>query len=71
MNPIAAIESLRMMLVHLEEIEASQDIESALKRVLQNGHIRTRDMGGKHSTSEMGDTIKHAILIDEGGAHNG
>jgi tartrate dehydrogenase/decarboxylase/D-malate dehydrogenase len=51
-----------MMLDHLGETSASQDIEIVLSRVLNEGNVKTRDMGGKHSTSEMGDAIKVAIL---------
>jgi tartrate dehydrogenase/decarboxylase/D-malate dehydrogenase len=61
-NPVASIESVRMMLDHLGETSASQDIEIVLSRVLNEGNVKTRDMGGKHSTSEMGDAIKVAIL---------
>ena len=61
-NPVAAIESIRMMTEHLGETEASKDIETALKHVLQNGDVKTRDMGGRHSTAEMGDAVEKAIL---------
>jgi tartrate dehydrogenase/decarboxylase/D-malate dehydrogenase len=52
-----------MMLDHLGETPASRDIETALIRVLNEGNFKTRDMGGKHSTSEMGAAIKDAILV--------
>ncbi len=61
-NPVASIESVRMMLDHLGETPASQDIETVLTRVLNEGNFKTRDMGGKHSTSEMGDAVRDAIL---------
>jgi tartrate dehydrogenase/decarboxylase/D-malate dehydrogenase len=61
-NPVAAIESARMMLEHVGEEAAARDIENGIARVLSDGRIRTRDMGGKHSTSEMGDAIRGAIL---------
>jgi tartrate dehydrogenase/decarboxylase/D-malate dehydrogenase len=61
-NPVASIESIRMMMDHLGETAASKDIETALSRVLSEGQVRTRDMGGKHTTSEMGDAIRSAIL---------
>jgi len=63
-NPVAAIESIRMMTEHLGETEASRDIEAALNHVLQNGDVKTRDMGGTHSTAEMGDAVKKALLRD-------
>jgi isocitrate/isopropylmalate dehydrogenase len=61
-NPVASIESVRMMLDHLGEEKAALDIEKALTKVLSGGKLRTRDMGGKLSTSEMGDAVKEAIL---------
>lgn len=61
-NPIASIESVRMMLDHLGEADASGDVESAINQVLTTDHVKTRDMGGKHSTSEMGDAVRNVIL---------
>jgi tartrate dehydrogenase/decarboxylase/D-malate dehydrogenase len=62
-NPVASIESIRMMMDHLGETQASLDIETTLSQVLKDGKIKTRDMGGKHSTSEMGDAVRDAILV--------
>jgi tartrate dehydrogenase len=61
-NPVAAIESIRMMMEHLGEKAAARDIDKRVARILSEGKFRTRDMGGKHATSEMGDAIKQAIL---------
>ncbi len=61
-NPIASIESIRMMLDHLGETEASRDVEAAVSEILSAGIVKTRDMGGNHSTSEMGDAVKNVIL---------
>jgi isocitrate/isopropylmalate dehydrogenase len=61
-NPVATVESIRMMMDHLGEIQASGDIETALSQVLKEGKVKTRDMGGKHSTAEMGDAIRDAVL---------
>jgi tartrate dehydrogenase/decarboxylase/D-malate dehydrogenase len=61
-NPVAAIESVRMIVEHLGETEAAHDIERAIGSVLKSGSVRTRDMGGDRSTSEMGDVIRKAIL---------
>ena len=56
-NPVAAIESIRMMMEHLGETEAGKDIGAAVNQILQNGKVKTRDMGGTHSTSQMGSFI--------------
>ncbi len=61
-NPIATIESIRMMLNHLGETEASRDVEAAISEILAAGIVKTRDMGGNHSTSEMGDAVRNVIL---------
>jgi isocitrate/isopropylmalate dehydrogenase len=64
-NPVAAIESIRMMMEHLGETKASSDIAAALNQVLKNGKIKTRDMDGNHSTSEMGNAIRAEIIAIE------
>ena len=61
-NPIATIESIRMMLDHLGETEASRDVEAAISEILAAGIVKTQDMGGNHSTSEMGDAVRNVIL---------
>ena len=61
-NPVASVESIRMMLDHLGEEKAALDIEKGLTHVLSEGKFKTRDMGGKQSTSEMGDAIQKAVL---------
>jgi isocitrate/isopropylmalate dehydrogenase len=61
-NPIASIESIVMMLEHLEEQPAAADIRAAIVKVLSEGKVRTRDMGGNNSTAEVGDAIKKAII---------
>lgn len=61
-NPIASIESIRMMLEHLGEEEAAQDIQRAVMQVLAQGNIKTKDMGGAAKTREMGDGVKKALL---------
>ncbi len=63
-NPVASIEAIRMMMEHLEEEAAANDIEKGINSVLSDGKFKTRDMGGKYSTSEMGDAIKEAILMN-------
>ncbi len=61
-NPIAAIESVRMIMDHLDRPEAAQDIERAVRQVLSEGKIKTRDMGGSHRTSEVGDAVRAALV---------
>jgi tartrate dehydrogenase/decarboxylase/D-malate dehydrogenase len=59
-NPIAQIWSGALMLEHLGEPEAAADIVRGFERVIVEGP-RTRDMGGKSSTSEVGAAIADAV----------
>jgi tartrate dehydrogenase/decarboxylase/D-malate dehydrogenase len=61
-NPVASIESIKMMMDYLGEADVSSDIETAIRQVLQEGKVKTQDMGGVNSTSEMGDAIRKAIF---------
>jgi tartrate dehydrogenase/decarboxylase/D-malate dehydrogenase len=61
-NPIASIESIRMMLDHLGEEEAASDIQRAVMKTIALGRVKTPDMGGTNKTHEVGDAIKEAIL---------
>jgi tartrate dehydrogenase/decarboxylase/D-malate dehydrogenase len=60
-NPIASIEAVRMMLDHLGESEAADAVGKAIADVLVAGEIRTRDLGGTSSTSEVGKAIAARI----------
>ena len=50
-NPTALLLSAVMMLRHIKEHEAADRITAALGRVLEQGEVRTRDLGG---------TVEHA-----------
>tara|TARA_Y100001970_G_scaffold267935_1_gene358573 strand:+ start:33376 stop:34431 length:1056 start_codon:yes stop_codon:yes gene_type:complete len=60
-NPIAQIWTGAMMLEHLGLKDAAKDIETAISHVLSEGKVRTRDLGGKASTADMGKAILEAI----------
>ncbi len=59
-NPIGQIWSGAMMLDHLGHPEASEAIVKAIEKVLAEGP-RTRDMGGRASTVEVGTAIAAAL----------
>ncbi len=61
-NPIASIESARMMLEHFGENRAADALFAAEQKVLKEGRVLTRDMGGTSSTQEMGAAIRDALL---------
>jgi Isocitrate/isopropylmalate dehydrogenase len=61
-NPMASIESIRMMLEFLGEENAAAALLRAVKAVLAEGTVRTPDMGGMSSTSEVGDAVRDALV---------
>jgi len=56
-NPIASIESIRMMMTHFGEAEAALDIQNAVSAVMKESQIKTADLGGRSKTHEVGDEI--------------
>ena len=60
-NPTALLLSAVMMLRHIDEPDAATRIERALGRVLEQGTLRTRDLGGTATTTEFADAVAAAI----------
>src|SRR5436190_4916845 len=60
-NPTALLLSGLLMLDHIGERDAAERIRGALRRVLAEGKIRTRDLGGTATTTEFTDAICHDI----------
>jgi len=56
-NPTALLMSALMMLRALGEADAAGRIRAALGRVLTDGRVRTRDLGGSSSTMEFAEEI--------------
>ena len=56
-NPLATILATAMMLEHLGEVKAASDVDAAVKRNLSEGAVRTADLGGRATTSQVGDEI--------------
>ena len=49
------------MLDHLGEQQAAHAVEQAIFKVLAHSDVRTRDIGGKASTRDMGEVIAAEI----------
>jgi isocitrate/isopropylmalate dehydrogenase len=49
------------MLEHIGERDISERIRSALERVLVDGEVRTRDLGGRATTGEFADAVCRAL----------
>jgi isocitrate dehydrogenase (NAD+) len=60
-NPVAMILSGAMLLRHLGEMHAAAAVERAVDTVLGAGVVRTADLGGGSTTTEMGEAIAHAV----------
>lgn len=60
-NPIAQITSGAMMLDHLGHPEAAAAVERAVETALEDPSLRTPDMGGRATTTEMGAAIAEAV----------
>jgi len=60
-NPIATIMAAQMMLDYLGEKTAAAKIENAVMKVLSEGKVRTKDLGGSATTSEMSDAIASKV----------
>ena len=57
MNPVAAILSVAMMMQYsFGRFAEAKTIETAVRNVIESG-VRTGDIGGKSSTSEVGDAV--------------
>jgi isocitrate/isopropylmalate dehydrogenase len=60
-NPLATILSASMMLDHLGMAEAAVQVERAVAAVLEEGKVRTPDLGGKSSTEEVAAAVLEKI----------
>ncbi len=60
-NPAACILSAAMMLDWLKEEKASDMIEEAVLKVLEEGKVKTPDLGGKNKTIEFADAVAKAL----------
>jgi isocitrate dehydrogenase (NAD+) len=60
-NPTAMIRTAVMMMQYLGERDAAIQIQAALEKVLADGTILTRDLGGKATTLEYTDAIIRAL----------
>jgi 3-isopropylmalate dehydrogenase len=60
-NPLAAILAASMMAEWLGEAEIGRRIERAVAAVIEEGRVRTYDMGGSAGTQDMADAVAGAL----------
>src|SRR5262245_21470876 len=56
-NPLAVIMSGAMLLRHVGQGRAATRIDRAIDRLLREGHVRTRDLGGRATTTAVADRL--------------
>ena len=60
-NPIAQIWTGAMMLEHLGHADAADAVVRAIERVVADGKVVTRDLGGTAGTKEVGEAVASLI----------
>ena len=66
-NPIAMILSGAMLLRHVGELAAAENVEWAVDEVLARGEVRTPDLGGSATTMEVAEEIAMQVTAWEHG----
>ena len=62
-NPMAQILTSGLMMDHLGEPELARKIENSVKVVLEKQEIRSPDIGGNNSTTEVGNAIINELNL--------
>jgi 3-isopropylmalate dehydrogenase len=60
-NPLATIWAGAMMLDEIKQPKAAEQIVNAIEAVVKEGKVKTKDLGGKNTTSDMGDAVVEKI----------
>jgi 3-isopropylmalate dehydrogenase len=60
-NPIATIWAGAMLLEHLGQLDAAADVINAIEQNLFEGKIKTYDLGGSSTTSDVGNEIARLV----------
>lgn len=60
-NPLATIWAGALMLDEIGESKSNKLMVNAIEQVLKEGRVRTKDMGGISTTSDMGDAVAKRV----------
>ena len=60
-NPMAQILTAGMLLKHLDESAAADDIDKSVRHILEEGKILTPDLYGTATTQEVGDEVVRCL----------
>jgi len=66
-NPVAMILSGAMMLRHIGELDAAENVEWGVDETLRKGEIRTPDLGGTATTMQFAEAIAAEAVAWEHG----
>ena len=56
-NPMAMLLTTKMMLDYLGEFDTAESLEAAIAAVIEEGKVRTYDMGGSNTTLEIAEAV--------------
>ncbi|MCI0486947.1 MAG: isocitrate dehydrogenase (NAD(+)) [Blastocatellia bacterium] len=60
-NPTALIQTSVLMLKHIDEREAADRIQAAIEKILAEGQVLTRDLGGQATTIEFTEAVIRSL----------
>ena len=60
-NPLALLLAAVMMLRHVNRNDLADRIDAGIKKVITNGTVRTKDLGGNASTKDLTAALKQAV----------
>ena len=60
-NPTALIQTAVLMLKHIGEREAADRIQGSLEKILADGQVLTRDLGGQANTIEFTEAVIRSL----------
>ena len=64
-NPMAMLLTVKLMLNYLEEKELAQRLEDSIARVIEEGKVRTYDLGGTSSTLDVAREVAKKVISNE------
>ncbi len=63
-NPLATIWAGALMLDEIEEGESAKKIITAIEDILREGKVKTKDLGGENTCSDMGDAVVEKLKAE-------
>jgi 3-isopropylmalate dehydrogenase len=64
-NPMAMLLTVKLMLDYLEEKKLAQRLENSIAQVIEEGKVRTYDLGGTASTLDVAREIAKKVISNE------